>query len=317
MDIVGIDRTIVERVARIIKNHKNELPRLDLFDSRFYPPRDADPEDVSRYFIVMVALDHRLSRPGKQYYACLENECYKGADLLYRLGMKKYIEEPDFYSPGKLSGITVTDVKNMLTADNASPPDVEVRTILLRDLGLKLMKLYDSSVLKLLSQSNNRLRGEIDKPGLVDNLRVFRAYEDPVEKKSMLLAKFLIARGLFNPIDKLDVAVDNHLARIAYRLGLVMVSGILWEKIKNNIEVSYEEDILLRLLIRRAYRQVAEKSGVNVELIDDYFWIMGRSICLRDAEPLCQKCLFKGFCRARRNNAFMSLEPINYNTWYY
>lgn len=317
MDVIGIDGITAERVARVVKKRAGELPRVNVYDEKFYPPRGDDPERVLRFFTVMVALDHRVSRPGKQYYACLEDGCYKGADLLYRLGLKKYLENPEFFSPEKLAEVKVEEVKNTFSLGEASLPDPEVRTMLLRDLGYKLVKFYGSSLVNLLNQSHGRVRGTLSEPGLVDNLRVFRAYEDPVEKKAMLLAKFLVARGLFNPLDELDVAVDNHLSRVAYRLGLVMVSGELWDKIKRGLEVSPEEDVLLRLVVRRAYRQVAKRAGVTPALLDDYFWIMGRSVCLRDNPPLCEKCLFKGFCRAKRNPVFMVQEHVYYDTWYY
>lgn len=317
MDVVGIDMAVVERSARVLKHHAKNITGLDLYDERFYPPRNGDPEAVARYFIAMVAIDHRLSRPGKQYSACLEDGCYKGADLLYRLGMKIFMEDRDFFSPERLSVITIDDVKKRLTVGEASPPDPDVRAFLLRDLGLKLVKLYDGSVLKLIERCGGKLRGSIENPGFIDCLKVFRAYEDPVEKKAMLLAKFLIRRGLLEVEDQLEVAVDNHLTRIALRLGLVMVSGSMWDKIKSSTEFTWEEDVILRMIVRRAYRYLSLKSGIPADVVDDFFWIMGRSICLRDEQPLCEKCLFKGFCKAKKNSAFMVREHVYYNTWYY
>jgi hypothetical protein len=317
MEVVGVDETIVERVARVLRNNKPELPRLDLFDDRFYPPRDADRETALRYFLVMVAMDHRLSRPGRPYEACLDDGCYKGADLLYRLGSKMLREDPLFFSPERLAKVTIEEVKRTFSAGSAEPPDAEVRAMLLRDLGYKLTKLYDGSVSRILELASNRVRGTLLEPGLADLLRVFRAYEDPVEKKTMLFAKFIVGRGYFQPIDELDVAVDNHLCRVAYRLGLVTVSGPLWRKIKEGVEVTYDEDVLLRLVVRRAYKLLATRSGLSPTLIDDYFWIMGRTTCTRDEPPRCDKCLFKGFCMARKNSAFMVKEHVYYNTWYY
>lgn len=317
MEIVGVDIGVVERVARTLKHKSGALEKLDVYDTKFYPPVSDDPELVTRYFLVLIAMDHRLSRPGKPYEACLEDGCYKGADLLYRLGMKKYIEDPGFFSPERLVEIKVEDVREWLSIGNTMPPDLEIRTLLLRDLGYKLMRLYNSSALKIIEKSDNKIHGSLENPGLVDNLKVFRAYEDPVEKKAMLLAKFLITRGLFKPIDELDVAVDNHLSRIAYRVGLVMVSGPLWNKIKEGVEVTAEEDILLRIVVKRAYRYVAFKSGLSPIVIDDFFWIMGRKLCVRDRQPECEKCLFKSYCRARKNSVFMVNEHSYYNTWYY
>jgi len=317
LEIVGVDLGVVERVARVLRRKEGILERLNVYDERFYPPASEDPELVARYFLVMVAMDHRLSRPGKPYEACLEDGCYRGADLLYRLGMKKYSENPEFFEPEKLARISVEDIREWLSIGDVTPLDLNVRALLLRDLGVKLVKLYNSSALRLIELSNSRIHGSLETPGLAENLKVFRAYEDPVEKKTMLLAKFLITRNLFKPVDELEVAVDNHLSRIAYRLGLVMVSGPLWVKIRDGIEVTAEEDVLLRITVRRAYRYVAVKSGLSTIIIDDFFWIMGRKLCTRDITPDCEKCIFKSHCRARRNSAFMVNEHVYYNTWYY
>ncbi|MCS7108506.1 MAG: hypothetical protein RMH77_03030 [Sulfolobales archaeon] len=317
MDLIGLNSAVIEDVTKALKGNLYTLSNLDVYDTRFYPPRNDDPERVLRYFMTMVAIDHRVSRPGKPYYFCFDDGCYSGADLLYRLGMMRYLDDADFFSPDRLSRISVSEVLRTFSVDGTSLPDPEVRTMLLRDLGLKLVKLYGSSVSSIIESSNNRIRGSLSSAGLAENLRVFRAYEDPVDKKTMLLAKFLTARGFLNPLDEIDVAVDNHLVRIAYRLGLVFVSGSLWRKIKDGIEVSYEEDILLRLVIRAAYKQLAIKSGIKSAIIDDHFWITGRGICLRDRQPLCHKCMFNICCRAREHPIFMVNEHIYYDTWYY
>jgi len=317
MEVIGIDTRIIDRAARVLGKNKPALAQLDMYDTRYYPPENTDRELVLRYFLVMVAMDHRLSRPGKPYEDCVDGEFYHGADLLYRLGMKKFMEDPDFFSPEHLANIGIEEVREWLSTDNASPPDIPVRTLLLRDLGFKIIKLYDGRVDKLVGGEEIRIHGDIASPGLAEKLRVFRAYEDPVEKKIMLLAKFLEARGLIKIQDELDLAIDNHLSRIAYRLGIVMISGPLWDKIVRGEEVTWEEDVLLRMTIRRAYRLLARRSGVKPGLLDDHLWIMGRKICLRDSEPLCNKCLFRNFCMARRNAKFMVREHTYYNTWYY
>lgn len=316
MLMIGIDKSVIDRAARLLVKRGINLEKIDLYDKRYYPGKECDRESILRYFIVMVAMDHRLSRPGKPYEACLENGCYHGADLLYRLGMKMFKENPDFFNPENLSRISIDDVKKWLSIGEISPPDPEIRAYLLRDLGVKLVKLYGGSVEELIRSSNNRLKGENGREGLLDLLKLFRAYEDPVEKKSLLFAKFIIGRGLFKPIDQLDLPIDNHLTRIALRLGFVMVSGDLWNKIKSGIEVDREEDVMLRLFVRRAYRELSVKSKIDPRLLDDHLWLMGRRICIRD-KPLCRKCLFKNICLAYKNNTFMVNEHVFYNTWYY
>lgn len=318
---IWIDRDIVYRMASIIRGYVGKLPKLDLFDKRFYPPDNSDLERVYMFFLVMVALDHRLSRPGKPYRYCFSNgECYRGADLLYHLGMRLYFEKPEFYTPEYLSRITTSEFKEFFNIGDAVVPDPGVRAWLLRDIGYKLLRLYNGSIMYLLESANGRIRGEsIDKPGLIDLLRVFRAYEDPVEKKSYLLIKFLVLRGLFKPVDpwNMELPIDNHLTRIAFRTGLVRLEGRLWSLVREFKPVEYIDDVLIRLVVRRAYKLVSIGAGIDPMLLDDALWIYGRSVCIRDESPECSKCIFNSFCLAYHNREYMVSEHNYYSTWYY
>lgn len=318
MFLIGVDERYVKVIARILSKQRGfiESSSIDVFDTRYYPSADLDNETVLRYFLVMVAMDHRLSRPGKPYEACLEDGCYHGADLLYRLGARMLVENPSFFNPSYLRDVTVDQVMNWLSVASASPPDPAVRAMLLRDLGLKLVKLYDSSVENILKSSKGYIRGGSEHYGLLDYLRVFRAFEDPVEKKSILFVKFIVARKLYNPVDKPSIPVDNHLTRIALRLGLIMVSGKLWDKIRSGSEVSSVEDVMLRFAVREAYEQLIKHSGLDMGVLDDFLWSHGRKVCSRD-KPSCVKCVFREACLAYGNRDFMVNEHVYYNTWYY
>ncbi len=301
-------------------------------DPRYYPSPSEDDEMVARYFLVMVAMDHRLSRPGRPYEAYVGGEFYHGADLLYRLGMEKYREDPGFFDPRSLARVTAKDVEEWLSADGASPPDPEVRAALLRDLGEKLLALYGGSTTSLLEASGGylkRLEG-----GFIDRLKVFRAYEDPVEKKAYLLAKFLERRRIIEVRDpwNMEVPVDNHLVRIALRLGLVEPPRWMLDKILGEEEFSWEEDVMFRLAVRRAFKQVAQAAGVTPFLLDDFLWMFGRKCCPRDpGGTMCARCgegcrrvggclpggcIFADICYARSRNLYLP-EHTYLNTWYY
>lgn len=316
---VKLDTSRARNMGEVLKTTAF-LKEMYLFNEEFYPPKEADVEIVGMYFMALVSIDHRLSRPGRPYEDLLYGRLYHGSDLLYRLAMVKFSEEPEFFTPQRLSSITLSDFCKVFNTNRAKVPDPEVRTELLRDLGYKIVRLYNSSFSEFLKASNERIRGTLSKPGIVDNLRVFRAYEDPVEKKSFLLVKFLKARGIFKPIDleNMEVPVDNHLVRIAYRTGLVDVQGDLWRKIYLGEEVTQVEDTLLRLIVRQAYKSVAIEAKVDVGLIDDYLWNTGRTICTREREPECSKCSFNGFCRAfKEPGKYMVSEHKYLDTWYY
>ncbi|WP_197524318.1 hypothetical protein [Aeropyrum pernix] len=298
----------------------------------YYPPADAPREVVASYFLVMVAMDHRLSRPGKPYEAVVDGKLYHGADLLYRLGSKKLQEDPGFFTAERLSRVTVEDVKEWLSVGNASPPDPDVRAKLLRDLGRKLMALYQGSAWMLIVESKGYLRRGVGE-GFVDRLKVFTAYQDPVEKKAFLLAKFLERRGVArfaDPHNK-ELPVDNHLVRLALRMGIVSATEDLLEAVKRQREVDTLDDVALRLASRRAWRIVAQHGGIDPFILDDFLWAFGRLCCTRDA-PTCRtgcsaKCRGMGWCdggcplsrvcRAYSDDRLMVPEHRFLLTWWY
>ncbi len=290
-----IDEAQAARVAEALK------PVLERYaaspdgftDPRYYPPSGADPETVAAYFLVMVAMDHRLSRPGRPYEARLSGDgFYHGADLLYRLGARRLQEDPGFFTPGRLARVTVEEVRAWLCVGDTCPPDPGVRAALLRDLGRKLQLLYRGSALRLIEEARGMLHTwDPGAPGLVERLRVFEAYSDPVEKKPMLLAKFLERRGVIEIHDPWNkrVPVDNHLTRIALRLGLLQPRPGLAEKIRRREPFTPWEDVELRIGVREAWHQVARRAGYDDFILDDLLWTMGRRLCIHDA-PRCRRC---------------------------
>lgn len=290
-------------VASLAKNFREVLARIpqDSFtDPKYYPPPGTENELVLRYFIFMVAIDHRTSRYGP-FEGYVDNEFYHGADLLYRLGMKKFEEDPEFFDPHRMSRITTDEVKSWLSAESHDGKlvtiwDPEKRAFLLRDLGKRLMELYGGRVQKLLDSSRGRLKGP-NSFGLIDKMKVFTAYSDPVEKKAYLYAKFISRRGLFTYSDpeNAEVPVDNHLVRIALRLGIVSLEKRLWEKIIHRERFTWDEDITLRLAVKRAYKLLARITGVDPLVMDDFLWLFGRHCCTREKPTCAVGCV--GKCR--------------------
>ncbi len=289
---IEINTTTLAKVASVIRNAVINAG-LDTFtDPRYYPSQHVDKELTLRYFIFMVAIDHRTSRytPFEGY---VNNEFYHGADLLYRLGVSKFNKDPSFFDPSNMANITPAEVKTWLSVDDGAGGkitiwDPEVRADLLRDLGRKLKAYYGGRVSSLIDSSGNYLKRG-DGQGLVEKLKIFKAYSDPVEKKSYLFVKFIERRGLINikdPWNK-EVAVDNHLTRIALRLGLIRVYGSLKEKLDLNKPFEWSEDIALRFVVRKAYKGLSRVAGLDVFHLDDFLWTFGRRICTR-VNPKCK-----------------------------
>jgi hypothetical protein len=163
------------------------------------------------------------------------------------------------------------------------------RAALFRDSGSLLMQKYQGSVLKLLRKANHHISSDpTGKAGLLSLLSEFQAYEDPAHKKSFLLLKFLLRRGLWSheDVDKLRIPVDNHLTRIALRTGIVSVSRKLAYMLRSQMSISLKMDVSLRTTIGDAYQEVGTAANQSVLELDDFFWHFGRECCLREA-PVC------------------------------
>ena len=329
-----VDETVAHKLAGIFTRLLESYEPDPFTDPRFYPPRGTGPELTARYFLVMVAMDHRLSRPGRPYEGIVDGKRYHGADLLYALGARKLREDPGFFDPKNLSSITPDDVKRWLQSDDGvEPPDPELRAALLRDLGRRLIECFSGSVERMLEESRGLLRGHPrGERGLLDNLRCFLAFNDPVEKKSHLLAKFLERRGLFKARDPWHkhVPVDNHVTRLALRTGLVRPAGGVTHLFGPEApEVDPETDVYIRMVVRRAWDLVAGHAGVDPYLLDDLLWAGGRACCRQDMlaciHGCSEKCAKLGFCRGgrcmldaicRAGRARIT-EHRFYNTWWY
>ncbi|MGB9729871.1 MAG: queuosine salvage family protein [Thermoprotei archaeon] len=303
----------IEELAETLKQIKIQTDPFT--DPELYPPTNDNTEDILRYFLTMVAIDHRTQIPGQTTFTSkIGNKEYSGATLLYKLGKTMYDKNKNFFTPENLTNITKTDIEKWLTSDTGTIRDPETRAQLLRDLGWKLIKIYDGKTENLIQQSNQKLKNE---EGLIEKLKIFKAYQDPVEKKPYLLAKFLIRRNIFKPKDpqNMQLPIDNHLTRIAARTGIIETDDPAI--FTNQRETTYEEDIIIRLQTRRAYKTLSQLSNQPPDKLDDYLWTHGKNTCTYQ-NPKCNTCQLQNTCQAYKNPEKQKLQEHKYiNTWYY
>jgi len=341
-------------LARISQEHAQALGTLlyqlhpaaeDFLDPRFYPDPSDHPEQVVRFFFFTTAIDHRTSPPGKSFEGLVEGEYFHGADLLWHLSLRKYREDPEFFSPKRMSRLSASEVRQWLTVTKPVKVTIrnpEQRAQLLNDCGEKLLSDYGGSILSLLRQAKGRLRPPShnpEGPGLLKLLSGFKAYEDPASKKSFLLVKFLVRRRLWAPSDpeNLMIPVDNHLIRIALRTGIVTASPKMEEKLRLGAQVTQEEDSALRRIIAQAYSLVARYAQRSVLELDDFFWHFGRNCCTAEPSPVCARdcsalcylaehllrepcqyhCPLEEVCPASSDADKRALVEPRLDTWYY
>ena len=196
------------------------------FNPYLDPPKQATTDQVADYYFFMVAIDYRTSTTKGHFEGKLNGKFFHGADLMYALGIRKWKENPEYFTAQNMQNISDEEVKGWLSIiENGKKVVIynpEERAELLRDSSKILQKMgYNSSIECVQRSEGYLIRG--DKKGLLQILKSFKAYSDPISKKSFLWIKFLSGRGLFHIQDpeNLNVPIDNHLMRIALRTGII------------------------------------------------------------------------------------------------
>ncbi len=297
--LLSTDVGALDRVSALISGLG--LSRDKYEDPLFFPPKDDSVERQLGFFLSMVAIDHRTRTELTDFSAEIEGRELVGADLLYYLGMGVY-EDRRSFTPEWLAHLTPEEAKRLLCFEENCVWDFYTRIFLLRDLGRKVRESFADLLL---------VDGLEE---LISNLSSFRAFEDPVRKKAFLLAKFLDGRDLVRLEGERQVPVDNHLIRIAMRLGMADPSEDLLERMRRDIELTREEDVEVRMTVREIWKEVSNRSGVEPFTLDDFLWPFGRSTCKE--KPNCRKCPLSEVCRANSTGRYWK-EPKHTLTWYY
>lgn len=273
-----IDRTRVDQLAYAVRTL--EYRAVDMTDWSLFPAPDDRGRDADFLFF-LTAIDHHTVRPGAAdtYEEEVDGRLLSGSDLMYAKATKRQEQDPGIFSAKRLQAISEDAVASWFRLESgADIADPGLRAYLLRDAAQRLIEQYEGDAQSLLSacvsQLDNKQHG-----GLLQRLAEFRAYEDPLRKKSHLLSKILIRRGIWVPRDahKQEVPVDPVLVHLALRSGLVTVteSGIT-QRILSGQRLSQDVARRLRLLTLRGFGMVSERSGLAPYELDDLLWGFGR-----------------------------------------
>jgi hypothetical protein len=217
---------------------------------RNYTPPDfahvPDPDAA----IFLCAVDHKT---GYERAHVVDREGpFEGSELMWAVALRR----ADELNASSLRDVEAPRVEELFLIDEETVADPDRRAELWRDLAAGLLRAYDGSARRLLDDSRGRL-GD-----LLDRLRTFDAYADPLAKKSQLFAKICARRGWFSVSDPehWEVSADNVLMRLALRSGLVG-------------EGDLEQ---VRAATRDAFKQIASETAIPPPELDDMLWELGR-----------------------------------------
>jgi hypothetical protein len=250
--------------------------------------------EVGNFYFLLVALCHQTSPRGrKPVEGTIAGRHVKGWDYLSgKLETAARVNRA-ILSPECWALITEQDVSTLFRDEGLGErlSDPAGRAVLIQDLGQKMLRHSWESAEELYALSHGQIA--TGSPNLLELLSEFRAYDDPVQKKSYFFLALMRNAGLWTYADpeKLGAPVDYHEVRGHLRLGTVRVRGAeLRAKLLTGKDVTPEEDVCLRQAVHQAIMLVSEHSGLrNPSQVHYLFWNVFRSCCTRE-DPHCYSC---------------------------
>jgi hypothetical protein len=268
--------------------------------TRDIPPAQEDsslpglrPELVGNFYLLLVAICHQTSPRGKQpLEGNIKHQQLRGWDYLSAKLEEDVLLDPQLLNPTSWANFSSEDIRDLFRDKEFGErlSDPTGRAALVRDLGQKMLERSWRSADQIYLASR-RIAGEF--PSLLSLLSEFRAYDDPVRKKSYFFLSLMQNANLWTYTDpeNLGAPVDYHEVRGHLRIGTVQISDLdLRSKLLAGHDVTPEEDVKIRTAVHDALMLISTYSGLRNPSQTHYlFWNVFRSCCTRE-NPHCSAC---------------------------
>lgn len=292
----------------------NEVHAVDMYPHLFAPK-----EQVINFFFFVGWNEYGFwLRNKKGYvaplYGTFRGKQNKGSDLLWRLAKQAFDQDPTMFDPKRLFSMEHSSWMAMMSDDNGPVPQLATKERFAMCLRYAAYFLGEKSTPSLLIEKAHEAKNPVKKflsliaqvPGLA---------EDPLQKKSILLAMALVNRPekflTVPPKWKWPPIVDTHLQRVALRSGLITLPYEWKSENTKRSHTSPEREAEIRKASGNAIKEVIEHSGRSMPEVDVIFW-MARKYCPEMQLPECASCTFNTVC-AKRTELF---QPILETTAY-
>ncbi len=285
---VTVDVEACRNLATVLRSHSIPQDQEDSSLSGFLS------SDVANFYLLLVAISHQTSPQGRKALEGTVGGSHRhGWDYLSAKLEAAVRVEPRILSPIVWAQITSDEVRSLfhdeLLGDRLS--DTEGRAELIRDLGRQMLRHSWKSAEEIYRASDGYIAGA--GADLLSLLAEFRAYSDPVRKKSFFFLALMRNAGVwvYKDPSKLGAPIDYHEIRGHLRIGTVQIlDPELQTKLIDGRTVTPEQDIAIRQAVQHALMLVSEFSGLrNPSQIHYLFWNVFRSCCTRD-NPHCHSC---------------------------
>jgi hypothetical protein len=307
--MVSVDDGRCQEVAEILR--AIHIPSADEDE----PLVGLTTDTLPNFYLSIVAICHQTSPiGGVQLRGQLADGSEKfGWDYLRLRWSEQVIADPELNTPTAWARLEARDLARLLkdVKGASTLADAEGRAALLRDLGERLDSSGMTGAGDLLTAAQSRLEAESPK-GLYRHLAAFRAYRDPVRKKSCFFLELMRSQCGWRYVDaeNLGAPVDYHEIRGHLRVGTVVIrDSVLLEAIRTGREVTSEQDLAIRSAVYAAVQSISRSVGrTDAATLHYLFWNLFRRCCGR-TNPHCQSCGESCGLPVRYRTAFAGATP--------
>ncbi len=267
-----------EAVARRLSTLDVPEPKEDVPSLPFTAAEEAN------FWFLLAAICHQTSPVG---LPALEGEVEgrrrRGWDYLLHAFRVAAVREPALLDPATWRSFSTDRLVELFSPLLSDPAG---RAALVRDLGEGLARRGWNSILDAGPECRFFVRAHA--PNLLEVLAEFKAYSDPVEKKSVFFLALMKNCGLWRYPDDamLPAPVDYHEVRGHLRIGTVQLAAELLHKVAAGAPVTQAEDVEIRLAVRGAIQRIASASEISTNALHYLFWNLFRTYCVRGT-PQC------------------------------
>ncbi len=276
--VVAINDDKCQEVADALRNAQVPIPKESVPALPFTSAQEAN------FWFFLVAICHQTSPiDGQSLVGEIEGQVRRGWDYLLHSFRLASIKDKRWLEASRWCNVNGNDISSLFGPNITEPND---RATLINDLGTKLTMHKWNSILNAGEYCGFRIAQH--DPSLLSLLTDFKAYSDPVQKKSVFFLALMKNAGLWKYEDEeqLPAPVDYHEMRGHLRIGTVRVDAKLYTKVSKGEVITSDEDIALRSGIRDAIQTVSEKLGASPNALHYFFWNLFRTYCIRNT-PKC------------------------------
>ena len=306
----------IEAVGKILE----DLPEANAFDftGDDYPPMghqsalDYFFASTLQQFGFWTTKDGHYDQP---MYAPIGGRELKGSDFIWAAYRRWLDQDPDGLSAHAHAKLNQAWFDYRLRDDskrNPLPaPDLHLEQALSYGHDLTALGLTPKLIVEHANKAEQPLRAFLEH---LDQIGGYK--EDPLRKKSALLAAILYARPErflhWGEDEEIPPIIDYHLQRSCLRIGLIEVApGGLRRKLESRQAVSETDEQSIRQAAFEALTMMHAQTGKPMAALD-WFFFQNRHRCPEMNDPVCSECPIDSAC-AHHKELF---QPVIRSTFY-